>query len=136
MYPKVVYYHKGYKYQLASNYSIATNIRGFNVEHDFFQLSDNGILLIKYGYAWDGASGPAIDTKNFMRGSLVHDVGCQMIATGLIPSTTQILWDRLLVEICKEDGMSALRRWWVYKAVRFNFRNGRKPDKPTIEKAP
>ena len=26
--------------------------------------------------------------------------------------------DRLLQQICKEDGMSSIRAWWVYKGVR------------------
>ena len=43
------------------------------------RLNTKGHLIIKRSYAWDGPSGPTIDTKNFMRGSLVHDALYQLM---------------------------------------------------------
>jgi len=45
--------------------------------------SDGG-LLIKAGYSWDGPSGSAIDTKNFMQGSLVHDALYQLLRENIL----------------------------------------------------
>lgn len=77
----------------------------------------NGVLIIRAGYGWDGASGPAIDTEDFMRGSCVHDVLYEIIRkTGR--KDLRKAADKVLIKICKEDGMPLLRRKWVYRAVR------------------
>ena len=112
-----ILYRAGYKYQLARTYSIKLGIAGA-ADTLFFTLW-KGDLTIREGYAWDGPSGPAIDTANFMRGSLVHDVLYQLIREGYLPESSRELADRILQRICKEDGMSALRAWWVYTGVRF-----------------
>ena len=81
-------------------------------------IDTNGYLTIRQGYAWDGPSGPTFDTKNFMRGSLVHDALYQLMRRGYLNiDTNRNRADRLLKHICKEDGMSSLRAWWVYQGV-------------------
>jgi hypothetical protein len=107
----------GYKYRVMENYSIKTNIRGFDIGDKFLSLAPDGWLYVYSGYAWDGPSGPAIDTKNFMRGSLVHDALYQCGRLGL-PETWRDHADRLLVDICAADGMSKIRCAWVYWAVK------------------
>jgi len=78
-----------------------------------------GYLTIHKGYAWDGPSGPAIDTRNFMRGSLIHDALYQLMREKQLDKTIyRKKADRLLQKICGEDGMSSLRAWGVYQAVR------------------
>lgn len=111
-------YKSGYKYQLAADYHVKTGIK-IAVNTQFLVLDGMGGLFIRRGYAWDGPSGPAIDTANFMRGSLVHDAIYQMMREGIIPESCREHSDRLLQKICVEDGMSGLRAWWVYKGVRF-----------------
>ena len=71
-----IHYKSGYKYQLKKAAAVLTEIRpdGDKVIERYIRLGTDGRLEIADGYAWDGPSGPAIDTKNFMRGSLVHDV--------------------------------------------------------------
>ena len=70
----MIYYRSGYKYQLASSYSVLTPIIPLSpISTEYIRLDATGWLFIREGYAWDGASGPAIDTKSIMRGSLVHD---------------------------------------------------------------
>ena len=131
----MISYRKGYKYQLAKKYTIPTGIVGHDIVEKYFGMNNAGILTIKAGYAFDGASG-GIDTPSFMRGSLVHDVLCQMIAEKLISTNRQKAADELLRSICIEDGMSRLRAWWVYKAVRFHFRNGHMPKTNPVLTAP
>jgi len=82
-------------------------------------LAGDGELWIADGYAWDGASGPAVNTTSFVRGSLVHDVLYQLIAAGALPKQP---WkahaDAELYRICRQDGMGLARAWWVWSAVR------------------
>lgn len=89
------------------------------IETKFVELNKEGALTIKKGYAWDGPSGPTIDTKTFMRGSLVHDALYQLMRAGHLDyKLHRKLADRLLRRICLQDGMLAFRAWYVYKTVR------------------
>jgi hypothetical protein len=111
---------KKYKYQLMRNYKYET---GICINHDvkiqgFVALAPTGTLNISKGYAWDGPSGPTIDTKNFMRGSLVHDALYQLMRLKLLPASLRETADMLLRRICIEDGMCRLRAWYVYWCVR------------------
>lgn len=120
---KFIQYEEGYKYQLAADYEETVAICPANtILERFFALlpqpDGTGRLVIRAGYAWDGPSGPAIDTKNFMRGSLVHDALYQMLREGLLPESARAQADAELRRICLEDGMSRLRAWWVFRAVR------------------
>jgi len=81
-------------------------------------LTTQGFLTIKKGYAWDGPSGPTIDTPSFMRGSLVHDALYQLMREDrLSRDTCRNAADRLLRDICRADGMYWWRRAWVYAGV-------------------
>lgn len=116
---KKIYYKKGYKYQLHSPYHMNIQIiPAHDIDTKFISLSMEGNLLIKAGYAWDGPSGPSIDTSSFMRGSLVHDALYQLIANRLLKRGDRERADKLLKRICLEDGMFSFRAWYVYKAVR------------------
>lgn len=111
---------KKYKYQLTAPYQYNVEIYPGRVkETEYLKLDIDGLLTIKCWYAWDGASGPAIDTDSFMRGSLVHDALYQMIKLKLISSSFRKKADKILMKICLEDGMIKIRAWWVYRAVRF-----------------
>lgn len=111
-------YRAGYRYQLWETYEVQTVVRAFPIiDTKFIRLDDTGLLTIREGYAWDGASGPGIDTKNFMRGSLVHDACYQLIRTGLLDPAWRGTVDRELQRMVKEDGMSSIRAAWVHWAV-------------------
>lgn len=113
-------YTDGWKYQLKADYSCRTGIEGYIVDSEYIKLNSDGELTIKKGYAWDGPSGPTIDSKDFMRGSLVHDSLYQLIREGHLPESRRDDADRILRRQCEEDGMWSVRAWWVYTAVR-NF---------------
>ena len=112
-------YRSGYKYQLVEEYQVKVSMTPKNnIKTDFIELNTEGMLIIKKGYAWDGPSGPTIDTPNFMRGSLVHDALYQLLRNELLEQEWRDEADEELRRICREDGMSRIRAWWVYRAVR------------------
>jgi hypothetical protein len=78
-----------------------------------------GLVYIRKGYEWDGPSGPAIDTDNFMDGSLIHDLLYQLMREGHLPRTPYRLWaDNEMFRQCKKDNMSLPRRCWTWLGVR------------------
>jgi hypothetical protein len=117
-----VKYRDGYRYILAEDYIHEyTGILGYDIKTDFIELDINGRLLIKKYYASDGPSGPTIDTKSFMRGAFVHDALYQLMVEGLIPWSYRDQIDRLLISICKKDGMCWVRRQWVHAGVKYGY---------------
>jgi len=115
----VIHYKKGYKYQLANQYEISTDIKPFRtIETKFIVLLSYGQLVILEGYAWDGPSGLTLDTKNSLRASLVHDALYQLIREEEIHVDCRSQIDKLFYDICREDGMSWWRAKYWYRAVR------------------
>ncbi len=118
-----------YKYSLYGELFYDTGLKGDKgYNGSYLSLSPNGQLRIKHGYCWDGPSGPAIDSRNFMRGSLIHDALYQLIREGVLCNTDRKRADRILREVCLQDGMSKLRAWWVYRGVRTGGASAVKPD--------
>ncbi len=107
-----------YKYQLLEEFSYQTTITGFEANHDFIQLREDGQLVIKKHYAWDGASGPTWDTKNSMRASLVHDAFYQLLRLESLPQSQIVPADQLFKKMLIEDGMSKVRAWIWYRGLR------------------
>ena len=118
-----------YKYNLHIDYEYRAKIE---VEEPcdlgFVKITDEGLLTISKRYAWDGPSGPTIDTKNFMRGSLVHDALYQLIREKKINMNQRRRADAILQEICLEDGMSKIRAWWVFWGVWLFGKSAAEPD--------
>jgi len=133
----IQYTQSHYKYQLAAPYTHTTQVLGYSGGNAFVRLGVDGLLSLSPGYAWDGPSGPAFDTKNFMRGSLVHDALYQLIRIGAIPATARKVADDELYRTVSEDGMSRLRAAWVYAGVRL-FGTGHidTAHEPQIQTAP
>ena len=90
----------------------------YPADMEFLAIDEYGRMTIRAGYAWDGASGPAINTETFRCGSLIHDALYQLIREGALPQSFRKQADQILREICIEDGMWRVRAWWVYRAVR------------------
>lgn len=110
---------RSYKYQLMDDYTIPIDIKpDLDLDFRFLSLSKDGVLVIRKAYAWDGPSGPTIDTPDFMRGSLVHDALYQLMRLQALDyKKYRKRADEILREICLEDGMSTFRAWYVYQAV-------------------
>lgn len=132
-------YRSGYKFQLVQEYTVEIPVTpDADVRTDYIHLDLDGQLVVKKGYAWDGPSGPTIDTRNFMRGSLVHDALYQLMRQEEI---SKARWrnevDRILRTMCREDGMNAIRAWWVYLGVRkFGDPSASPENKKKVKRAP
>lgn len=133
-----IQYKSGYKYQLDWDYThyLSFSLPEVKLSHEWLESNGN-LLTIKAGYAWDGPSGPAIDTDNFMRGSLVHDALYQLMRDKVIdPKEFKEKADRELQKICLEDGMSSLRAWWVYKGLQIGGWAATQPRENEIKISP
>ena len=114
-----IYFKRGYKYQLVEDFQIILpGLWQHEALDDFIILERNGELTVKKHYAWDGPSGPAIDTCNFMKASLVHDALYQLMRLHKLPYSYRKQADQALEAICKMEGMLWIRRKYVYLALR------------------
>ena len=142
---KQISYKDGYKYQLTQDVVItlpwvtSDSMWQTKVSVPFLTLGPLGILTIRAGYAWDGPSGPTIDTKDFMRASLVHDALYQLLRQGYLGRSVSSAWrkhaDKLLRQMCIEDGMPKWRAAYAYWAVR-NFGWSSSENKKPVHTAP
>ena len=108
-----------YKFKVEENFSIELPFKIPDFEHEYASSKD-GILSVKRGYAWDGASGPIINTRDTLVASLVHDVLYQAMRLNLIKSSKENrqIADKNFFEILKMNGVNSVRRKVWYLAVR------------------
>ena len=73
-------------------------------------------LYISKGYSWDGPSGPAIDTPDWIKASLVHDALYQLIRENRsildtsITSQLRLSADRTMLDLLSATTMPPFRR--------------------------
>lgn len=118
---------KRYKYQLMEDFIYVTKIRGFEANLELIKLDREGNLTILKYYAWDGASGPTLDSPSAMRASLVHDALYQLMRLNLITQDQLIPIDKLFHKILLKDGMGSLRAWYWYLGLRLANGKAAKP---------
>ena len=110
-----------YKFKVEENFSIELPFKIPDFVHPYASLKD-GILSVKRGYAWDGASGPIINTRDTLVASLVHDVLYQAMRLNLIESSKENrkIADKNFFEILKMHGVNSIRRkvWFVQENTR------------------
>ena len=76
-------------------------------------------VTLHAGYAWDGNSGPAVNTLTCLRASALHDAWCQAMGAHIFENNFRN-WAAGASEyrrICVTDGMFRLRAGWRYLAV-------------------
>ncbi len=133
---KSIAYRAGYKYQLVEDYELQTSFRPRNeVNTDYIELSKTGLLCVKKGYAWDGVSGPVIDTSSNLRASLVHDALYQLMRMKKLGvSTNKDRADKLFRTICKQDGVPNVLAQTYYFALKKLGKPSTSPEnvKPTL----
>ena len=132
-------YRSEYKYQLANLYQIEIPILpAETIETDFIKLGVDGELTVKKGYAWDGPSGPVIDTQENLRASLIHDALYQLMRREHLKARThRKTADKVFRDICKEDGVSSFRANIYYTALRKYGKPAASPEnKKKVHRAP
>lgn len=113
-----ILFKDGYKYQLVEPYSYQTPFRlKQSFAFDWVSIYADGTLFIEKGYAWDGATG-IWDSPDIIRGSLIHDALYQLIRLKVLPYGSRETADKILRDVCLEDGMNQFKARLVYKAVR------------------
>jgi hypothetical protein len=123
---------KNYKYELVEDFHYLHKLFPKTIENDsneknpLIELNKKRLFIFK-GYAWDGPSGITVDTKNFMRGSLVHDALYQLMRQKRLGIEYREIADDLLYEICVMDGMSKFRASYVLAAVKMFGRSSAEP---------
>lgn len=108
-----------YKYKLCEPLVIPVpELSGYTVENPYFSII-GGVMTISKNYAWDGPSGPTIDTKNSMIASLVHDVLYQCIRKKYLPISAKEIADKIFHKLCRKNGMSWVRAGYFYLGVKW-----------------
>ena len=103
-------YRSGYKYQLAEDLIVQTDIcPEHDIDIQFIRLRTNGELLLRSGYASDGPSGTTFDypKKHVMDGAFVHDGLCQLFRMKWLPQDREL--------IIKAHKMA--RKIWIAKGM-------------------
>lgn len=122
-------YRDGFKYQLAKDYCILTEITGYTIDTSYIKLTEEGLLTLKCGYASDGSSGPTIDTRSTIRAPFVHDAIYWLIRNGHIDYAYKAYADKLMKRILIEDGMWKARAGWWYLGVKWKGADSLYPSK-------
>jgi hypothetical protein len=136
---KFIRYKSKYKYQLVEKYEVIIPIvQPDDIKTKFINLDPAGNLTVKNSYAWDGPSGPVIDTHENMRASLVHDALYQLMRMEKLSARThRKTADKLFRDMCKKDGVSNFRASVYYKALRkFGKPSASPENKKEIYRAP
>lgn len=130
-------YKKGYKYQLAERetmFCLHTSITEL-VKTTYCEFHPTGTLIIYKGYAWDGPSGPTIDTEDSMTPSLGHDVLAQLMREGKLPQTCRLPSNLDFHRWCLNRGMNRIRAWvWRKMLDRFGVPSTRPENRKEIHK--
>jgi len=106
-------YYRGYNYVVAESFTVQTDIKGYTVWDKLTHLRKDGQLTILMWYPWDGNSGIGLTTKNAMKASCVHDVLCDYINMGWLPSSMQPMVDKEYYNIAVGKNMPA----WLAKTI-------------------
>jgi hypothetical protein len=131
-------YTAGYKYSLHEDYVCQTPIApGKFIQIPFITLMSQGELTISKGYAWDGPSGPVLDSPEAMRSSLVHDAFYQLLRYEKLSQTHRKKIDQLFRDMSIEDGVARIRAYTWYASLRmFGMKAANPESRKTIHTAP
>ena len=131
-------YRDGYKHQLADTFKIKLPINPVTqYSGEWLSIDISGVLTIKRGYCWDGASGPTWDTNNCKKPSLVHDALYQLMRHEVLPRGYRKHADKLFYDMLRANGMWIVRARLWYRSVRMAAMSSADPkSKKKIYSAP
>ncbi len=112
-----------YVFQLEHTYPAFTVYRQSHLQREASPLPmfafEGNRLLVYPGYSWDGASGPAVDTRSSMAPSLMHDCAYQSIRMGRLSRDYRKAADSDFRELLRSEGMGRVWsrvRYWALRA--------------------
>lgn len=107
-----LYMIDGFRYQLAKDFVIQIPIKlNHGIYDEYHTINRDGLLTLKRGFAWDGPSGPTINTKNSQIPAAVHDALYRMIRNDALPYSMKEVADQIFYEMLMHFGMSKFRAW-------------------------
>jgi len=138
-----LYYRDGYEGQVAETYTIQLPRQLHppqDIQTEFINLSQDGLLVILSGYAWDFGSGPTLDFRYFpgykkaRLPTLVHDALCQLHRNGYLDGIDRPRYhsDRFFYDLLRERKFWKPRARLWYRGVRIGSINPQEP-KPILE---
>jgi len=129
---KIRYQH-GLKYQLTAPWWVETGMKGHAARiesHDkipWVELRSDGRLTMRFGWCFDGPSGPTHDTADFMGGAAGHDGWYDLLRHQRVAPHTRRFADWLLYALCRQNGMPFWRAAYVWAGVRLGATGAAKP---------
>lgn len=111
------YEMKSYRFQVAEDTELELINDIPNIEFDWFSVN-NKKIQIKKGYAWDGASGPTINTKDTIKAYLIHDCLYQAMRLGIVDESNRKTADKELRDQMIKAGCWKIRAYIWYIMVR------------------
>lgn len=113
-----IYYARGYRYQLRETAYFKTRIYPTQkIVMPLVELWEDGTLIVRKYFSWDGASGPTINDDTNRRASLAHDALYYLMRQGLLPLSWRKEADRTLKRLMLEDGSWAFRAKYYFWSV-------------------
>lgn len=105
-------------YSLGTDYHGITAVIGQQIDTHYCTLFDNGLLLLKSGFIWNGPSGPAINTPATLMPSALHDCLYRLIQEGELEKDHREASDYTYRDSLKTWGVPLWRRLLHFRAVR------------------
>ena len=100
-----LFYTDGYKYQSRCDMVYFVGIYPKDdIVTDLIALRRDGWMWVAKYFAWDGASGPAIDTASNMRGSHAHDALAALMRMGKLPMVCRYQANDVIRRLMIDDG--------------------------------
>jgi hypothetical protein len=121
-----------WKYRLTTSYTFKCNMPlklrptkkvglGSNSLQDVVTYDpETDCLTIRAGYAYDGPSGPTIDTPSAMRPALIHDALYQLMRMGLLTEDAREWSDQVYRNELRANGVP----WWRHSLHYVGLRIG------------
>ncbi len=113
----MILYKKTYKNTLQKDYVCITDIRTDPIKTLYIDL-ENGVLVVKKHYSWDGVTGMPVQLKSMIRASLVHDAFYQLLRKGRLQYADKDKADLLFKNMCVEDGLNKYLAYLAYLALK------------------
>lgn len=115
---EIIYYIKKLvKYTLTRDHICYTQIKGYVGKTDFIEIDEQGVMLIRKFYGWDGCSGCTWDDDTNQTPGLHHDAKYQLMRIGILPQSCRGIADSELREECRARGMGRFRAWYYFEGV-------------------